>query len=250
MTFEQFCQGDSLLHRADPCGKIISAAILSITLASCQHLVTAFAGLVIAFFLVLTARLSVAVVTQRLLLVNTFNALLWLLLPLTYAQPPFFQIAGWTFSRPGLELVALITVKSNGILLVFISLLATSTVAELGNGLQRLHLSPRLCMILLFSYRYITVLHGEYKRLQRAARLRCFTPGTNIHTYKSYGHLLGMLLVKSWNRAENVNNAMILRGFTGTFKTIRHHEMARNDYIILTGSLLVGLGLFFLDTTM
>ncbi len=250
MIFEKFCQGGSLLHRADPCGKIISAAILSITLASCQHLVTAFAGLAIAFCLVLMAGLSVAVVSQRLLLVNTFNALLWLLLPLTYAQPPFFQIAGWTFSRSGLELACLITVKSNAILLIFISLLATSTVSELGNGLQRLRLSPRLCMILLFSYRYITVLHDEYKRLQRAARLRCFTPRTNIHTYKSYGHLLGMLLVKSWNRAENVKNAMILRGFTGTFQTIRHHEMGSRDYIILTGSLLVGLGLCFLDTTL
>ena len=57
------------------------------------------------------------------------------------------------------------------IILFFISLLATSTVARLGHGLQALRLSARLCMLLLFSYRYIFVIHQEFKRLHRAAKL-------------------------------------------------------------------------------
>ena len=134
--------------------------------------------------------------------------------------------------------------KSNAILLLFVSLLATSTVASLGHGLQKLRVSPRLCMLLLFSYRYIFVIRQEYNRLYRAATLRCFSPATTLHTYKTYGFLLGMLLVKSWNRAARVQQAMELRGFTGVFQSLYELQMNITDYLLLT--VFLGCGLILL----
>lgn len=247
MNFEQFSQGNSLLHRADPRVKIISTAVLSLIIALCQNFTTALAGLLIAILLTIAARLSTKQVLRRLLIVNSFNILLWLLLPLTYGGRPVIDFAGISLSKPGLLLAGLITIKANAIILIFISLLATSTVARLGHGLQKLYLSPRLCALLLFSYRYITVIHQEYQRLQRAAKLRCFKPGTNLHTYKTYAHMLGMLLVKSWNRAERVQQAMALRGFSGRFYSLLELKMNRRDYHLLTGLLLAGLGLFLFE---
>ena len=247
MNFEQFSQGNSLLHRADPRVKIVSTAVLSLIIALCQSFTTALAGLLIAILLTIAARLSPKQVLRRLLIVNSFNVLLWLLLPLTYGGQPVIHFAGIDLSRPGLLLAALITIKANAIILIFISLLATSTVARLGHGLQRLHLSPNLCILLLFSYRYIAVIHQEYQRLQRAAKLRCFSPGTNLHTYKTYAHMLGMLLVKSWNRAARVQQAMALRGFSGRFYSLHELEMNKIDYLMLTGLLLGGLALFLLE---
>ena len=247
MNFEQFSQGNSLLHLADARAKIISTVVLSLVIALCQNFSTALAGLLIAIFLVFAAQLSPKQILRRLLIVNSFNILLWLLLPLTYGGQPVIYFAGIGLSRPGLLLAVLITIKANAIILIFISLLATSTVARLGHGLQRLHLSPRLCVLLLFSYRYIAVIHLEYQRLQRAAKLRCFRPGTNLHTYKTYAHMLGMLLVKSWNRAERVQQAMSLRGFSGRFYSLHELEMNFRDYLMLTGLLLGGLGLFLLE---
>ncbi len=247
MNFEQFSRGSSLLHLTDPRVKIICTAVLSLVIALCQEFSTAVVGLLIGIVLVIVARLSISMVLRRLLIVNGFNILLWLLLPLTYGEQPVFNFAGLSISEPGLWLAALITIKANAIILFFISLLATSTVARLGHGLQGLHLSPRLCMLLLFSYRYIFVIHQEYKRLHRAAKLRCFTPRTNLHTYKTYGHLLGMLLVKSWNRAARVRQAMELRGFSGTFYSLHELEMSRIDYLLLAGMLMGGLGLFLLE---
>ena len=247
MNFEQFSRGTSFLHRADPRVKIISKAALSLVIALCQSFSTALTGLLIAILLVVAARLSPAMILRRLLIVNSFNILLWLLLPLTYGGQAVIDFAGISISRPGLCLAALITIKANAIILLFISLLATSTVARLGHGLQELHLSPRLCMLLLFSYRYIAVIHQEYQRLQRAAKLRCFNPGTNLHTYKTYAHLLGMLLVKSWNRAERVRQAMTLRGFSGRFYSLHELKMNRIDHVLLAGMLLTAMGLFFLE---
>ncbi len=247
MNFEQFSLGSSLLHRTDPRVKIIAAAVLSLIIALCQNFNTAAAGLLLALVLTAVSRISPGMLLRRLFIVNTFNLLLFILLPLTYGQGPDISFADFELSRPGLLLAALITLKSNTIILYFISLLATSTVAQLGRGLHELRLSPRLCVLLLFSYRYIFVIHQEYSRLHRAAALRCFNPGTNLHTYKTYGHLLGMLLVKSWNRAVRVQQAMELRGFRGTFYNLNELEMNRMDHLLMIGLLTTGLGLLLLE---
>lgn len=247
MNFELFSTGNSPLHRADPRVKLISALALSGVLAGSTTLITVSAGLFIGCMLVFLAKLSPTAIIRRLLLVNSFNAFLFLLLPFTYGQAPFYEIAGIKVSQPGLILAVIITIKGNGIVLFFISLIATSTIAELGSGLQKLHVSSRLCMILLFSYRYISVLYNEYKKLQRAAKLRCFRPSTNFHTYKTYAHLFGMLLVKSWNRAENVQKAMVLRGFSGKFHSIKQSRFSPHDLILFSGSSLAALVLFFLE---
>ena len=247
MNFEQFSRGSSIVHHTDPRVKIIAAAVLSLIVALCQNFNTAAAGLALATLLTIASRIPLRMVMRRLLIVNAFNLLLWVLLPLTYGQAPWISCAGIELSRPGLLLAALITLKSNTIILYFISLLATSTVARLGHGLQELRLSPRLCLLLLFSYRYIFVLYQEYARLRRAAALRCFKPGTNLHTYKTHSHLLGMLLVKSWNRAARVQYAMELRGFTGVFYSLHELEMNRMDYLLLAGVLPAALGLLLLE---
>ena len=244
MNLEPFSHGNSLLHRADPRVKIIAALFLSLIIALCQNFTTATAGLVIALVLIAGTRLSPKLLIRRFLLVNSLNILLFIILPLTYSLTPQMSISGVHISLTGLHMAALITIKSNAILLLFVSLLATSTVASLGHGLQKLRVSPRLCMLLLFSYRYIFVIRQEYNRLYRAATLRCFSPATTLHTYKTYGFLLGMLLVKSWNRAARVQQAMELRGFTGVFQSLYELQMNITDYLLLT--VFLGCGLILL----
>ncbi|WP_417916334.1 cobalt ECF transporter T component CbiQ [Candidatus Electronema sp. JC] len=238
MTFEQFSAGRSLLHQADPRGKLISAGVLSLIFALCQQPRTALAGLLLALLLTAAARLHWAAVLRRLLVVNSFNALLLLLLPLTYGGAETVRFVWFDLSLSGLRLAALITVKSNAAVLLFISLLSTSTVARLGQGLQALRLPQNLCLLLLFSYRYLGLIHEEFLRLRRAAALRCFQPSTNLHTYRTYGHLLGMVIVRSWNRAARVQQAMALRGFSGAFRSLHVMELRRSD-VLLTGALLL-----------
>ncbi|MCI5212069.1 MAG: cobalt ECF transporter T component CbiQ, partial [Candidatus Electrothrix sp. ATG2] len=185
---------------------------------------------------------------QRLLIVNSFNLLFCLILPLTYTGDKDIAFVGISLSSTGLFLALLITVKCNAVLLIFISLLATSTAAQLGHGLQRLRVSPKLCLLFLFSYRYITLIQQELLRLQRAATLRCFQPGTNLHTYKTYSYMLGMMLVRSWNRAARVQQAMALRGFSGKFYSLYETEgMRKSDVLLLVVLLLTGTGLVILE---
>lgn len=249
MTFEVFSQGDSLLHRIDTRVKLVGTVALTLVIALCHSFYTGLAGLLVGLLLLILARLEFRQVLGRLLVVNSFIAFLWFILPLTYPGDVLVELGSVSLGRQGIELAMLITIKANAIILVFISLLATSSVAELGHGLEGLGMPTKLCLLLLFSYRYIFVISLEYQRLARAARLRCFQPGTNLHTYQVYGHLFGMTLVKSWNRAERVGQAMLLRGFHGQFYSLDVRIMGRGDLIFLVTILVTAMGLGVIEFT-
>ncbi len=249
MNFEQFSHGSSVLHRTDPRIKIITALFLCAIVAITHNLHTAGAGLILAFLFILSTGISITILAKRLAVINSVNFALWVLLPLTYGKLPYIDILGLHISLSGFSLAALITLKANAILLFLISLIATSSVAAIGHGLQELRLSKQLCMLLLFSYRYIFVIHQEYNRLYRAAQLRCFVPVTNIHTYKTMSYLLGMLLVKSWNRATRVQQAMELRGFSGRFYPLHDLQLKISDIVVLAILGSAGSGLLWIEFT-
>jgi cobalt/nickel transport system permease protein len=247
MNFESFSSGDSYIHRLDTRVKIITGLALIVVIALCQSFTAATAGLLAAGLLVISAQLSVRGVVKRLILVNGFVAFLWVTLPLTYPGVSLFSIGPISVSRDGVALAGLISIKTNGAVLVLIGLLATSSVVELGNALARLKMPPKLCLLLLFSYRYIFVIHQEYLRLVRAARLRCFKAGTNMHTYRTTGYLFGMTLVKSHHRAHRVKQAMMLRGFQGRFHALYGSTIGRAEIIFGLSALTGVISLIALE---
>ena len=123
------------------------------------------------------------------------------------------------------------------------ALMGTIAVQDLGPAMQQLKIPNKLCHILLFTYRYIFVIHQEYMTMRQAMTARGFKPRTNRHTYRSYAWLVGMLLVKSWDRAERVHGAMRCRGFLGRFYTLTEFTTHPKDYLFLAVCLLFALGI-------
>lgn len=242
MIEEPFATGDSLLHRRDPRVKILTAIALTVVVALTSSFAVAAGAGALALALVLLARLPVLPVLRHLLAVNVFTLFLWLTLPLTYGGETT-SIHGLTISASGIRLAALITIKSNTIVLALTALLSTSTIAALGHGLEGLGIPPRLCFMLLTTYRYLFVIHQEYQRLYRAAIMRGFVARTNLHTYKTLSHLFAMTLVKSWNRAHRVHQAMLLRGFSGQLILLRQPHLNCADYLFLASIFLLCCGL-------
>ena len=78
-------------------------------------------------------------------------------------------------------------------------------------------------------------------------KIRCFHPRTDIHTYKTYAYLLGMLLIKSYDRSERVHQAMICRGFKGEFWMLDHFNLKKSDVIAGVLMLFFIMGLFLLQ---
>ncbi len=243
MIEEAFATGNTLFHRRDPGLKIIGATAISAVLASSNSFPATTAGCVICLVLLLFSRPDPKQVLKRIATVNVFSLFLLLTLPLSYGGEDILQTGFLDISLDGLRMACLITLKSNAILFCFLALLATSSTTELGHGLERLHAPRKLVLLLLFTYRQLFIIHQEYLRLQQAAKIRGFIPVNSLHTYRTFGHLFGMTLVKSWNRAHRVQQAMVLRGFKGHFISLTHAQPDAADYWFLTLLLLISLAL-------
>lgn len=247
MIDEPFATGNSLLHRRDARVKILAACSLIMVMALTGSFLVAGAGFISASLLLLSARLQARLVMRHLLAANLFILFLWLTLPLTYGGDTLTAMGPISLSSAGIRLSTLITLKTNAIVLTLLALLSTSSIASLGHGLEGLAVPPKLCFMLLSTYRYIFVIHQEYQRLQRAARMRGFVARTNLHTYRTFSHLFAMTLVKSWNRARRVHQAMILRGFTGQLIPLRQPQLTNADYLFLVILLIFSCGLAALN---
>lgn len=236
---ERFAAGTSLLHRRDPKVKVIVAAAFITVAAISNSFAVVTLALALAFMLMLLSLLNLRQVFKRLVAANAFTIFLLLTLPLTYGGEEVVRLGPLTLSYGGIRLAILISLKTNAIVLSLIALLGTSRIASLGHALEGLYFSKRLCFLLLFSYRYIFVIHQEYQKLTRAAGMRCFVPATNIHTYRTFGYLFGMTLVRSWNRATRVHQAMLLRGFNGRLIPLEQQAVNRNDFVFLVVGLII-----------
>ncbi len=226
-----FRSSTSILHRRDSRIKLIAAFSLSLVLALSTKIEIAIAGCIVGIILLSLAGPDPKRICKRMLLVNVFNIFLFLSLPLTYSEN----------GCDGLLLASLITLKTNGILFCFLALIATIEPTSLGHSMEQLGIPKKLCFLFLFSYRQLFIIEQEYERLHRAAILRGFIPQNNIHTYRTYSYLFAMTLVKSWNRAERVHQAMLLRGFSGKFLCLHPRQPDSTDYLLLMVLLTVSL---------
>ncbi len=239
MLDEPFARGDSPIHRLDPRYRLAAVFFFTVAVALCRNLPAPLFGLGVGLILLALARLNVRAVLRRLFAVNVFIFFLWLVLPFSLPGTPVFSVWSLTATREGLSLALLVTLKSNAVLCVFLALAATMDAPVFGQAAGSLGAPPKLTFLFLFTYRYIHVLADEYERLRVAAKLRGFRPSTGLHTYRTVANLLGMVLVRGYDRSRRVYEAMILRGFNGSFHTLRRFAATSRDRLFLAAMLVV-----------
>ena len=220
---EDLAYKDSLIHRINPCIRLLCAVILSFWVA----LISDFSNfkflsgfLILSFIFVLSASITHFEIYKRLKPLFLFLLMIWIILPITFNGDMVFQVLSFDISKQGLEYCAMLTIKSITIILFFMAFVATMTIGVMGQAMQKFHISNKFIFLVLMTYRYIFVIGEEYQRLLRAAKIRGFVSKTNIHSYKTYAYISGMLFVRASMRAKRVHQAMICRGFNGTFHTI------------------------------
>lgn len=232
MVAEEFSSGNSLIHDLDPRIKIIVATLFSITVAVADRTEVLLLALLFSACCVILSSIPLLRVMRRLLLVNGFILLLWLLLPFTYPGKTLLSVGPFDATAEGIRYALTITIKSNTIILACIALLGTTSIFTLVHALRHLHVPDKLVQLLFFSYRYIHVIYLEYLRLLNAMKVRCFRPRSNLRTNKAYAYLVGMMLLNSYDRSERVYDAMLCRGFKGQFWILDHFALKRGDVIL------------------
>ncbi len=229
------------LSRREPRLRVVAAFLFALLAVNLTRPLSLLLALALAFGLALSAGLPLRQLRRRLLALEGFMGVLLLLLPFSVPGETLWQLGPFSASREGLMQALAILLKANAVVLALLALVGTLEPVALGHALARLRLPDKLVHLLLFTVRYLGVLYEEYGRLRQAMRTRGFRARSDRHTWRSLGWLMGMLLVRSLERAERIVAAMKCRGFNGRFYLLdgRPWRAADSGFALL---LLLALG--------
>lgn len=249
MHLEEFAEGNSFFHRLDPRVKLIALMPYISVIAIMSGIRLPSLAIIISILMVSLTGIGIKSLFNRLIVVNAFVFFLWVFIPFSHAGEAVFHIGPLKATKEGFLYVFSITLKTNAIILATIAILGTSNVLSLAHALVHLRLPDKIIHLFFFFYRYISVLHEEYIRLRNAMVIRAFKAKTDMRTYRAYAYLIGMLLVRSFERSQRIYKAMLCRGFKGRFYMMSHFELKRSDVLfsLLMVVITCGMGFLFIS---
>jgi cobalt/nickel transport system permease protein len=226
---EQLAVGDSPLHRLPPMVKLITTLVYIVAVISFP--IRSVSGLMpYIFFPALMMPISGTPAKPfftRMLVALPF-ALLGGRSSIFLLRDAACTLGGLVITD-GLVSFASIMLKMLLTVSAVLLLAATTPFTQICRALSRLRLPGVICLQLLLTYRYIAVLIGEMATAVTAYRLRSpLQRGIHIrHT----GSFLGALMLRSMERADRVYQAMLCRGFDGSWDWVRGGRAGASAYI-------------------
>jgi cobalt/nickel transport system permease protein len=220
----------SPVSRLDPRWKLaalLAAATATATLHTLPPAALALAG---ALCLAVLARLPWAWYRNRLAALALFLA--FFTLPLPWLLPG--ETPRWSplpFSLHGVHVALLLSTKAVTIVTLLLVVQATAPLDATLKAAHALRIPGLLVQLGLLSYRYLFVLADELARLRIALRVRGYRNRATRHSYRTAGHVVGTLLVRGFERAERVGQAMRCRGFQGRFHTLTAFDTRPADIL-------------------
>lgn len=207
--------GPERLELLDPRARLLGTALAVILVLGLHELPLLLAVTMAALLLALAFGPGVRALAHRLLHMEGFMLVLFAFLPFSVPGTPLFGAPPLVASVEGVHHAFEILLKVNACALFTFAFLAGLEPVRLGQAALGLKVPERLVQLFFLMVRYGAVLRAEATRLNEAMRARAFVPRSNLHTWRSYGHLFGMLLVRALERAERVEEAMRCRGYDG-----------------------------------
>lgn len=135
-------------------------------------------------------------------------------------------------------------------LIVISALLMMSTMGidRLAYALRLIRIPKLIVLQILLTYRYISVIGEEIARTVRAYKLRSFGK-KGIHK-TAWGPLIGQIILRTYERSQNIYAAMLMRGFDGNYHPGANIRMKFKDiaYLIFWIAFFVLARIFDLPT--
>ena len=79
----------------------------------------------------------------------------------------------------------------------------------------------------------IIELQNEFRNIKISLISRNFSNKTSLFTYQTYGNILGLLFIKSMQKAQNLKDSFDLRGFNGEIYLNSDFSLSKYDYVLL-----------------
>ncbi|MFH0783018.1 MAG: cobalt ECF transporter T component CbiQ [Pseudomonadota bacterium] len=252
-TLDAFADRVSFFHQWDPRFKIISLFIFCFLVVSLHTLLWSCLAFALAILAALFCRIPLHRAGKRLLAMAGFLSMFLLVLPLTAplreGETLVFLpgLPGLPLHMAGFHLALTVVVKACAVALMMEPLFATAPFSVTLAALSHLGIPASIGQMVLLSHRYIFVFLQEMIRMYRGMRVRGFVPTSDIATMNAMGNFLGMLFVRSFERTQRVYDAMLCRGYEGSFPSFTCFNAAGKDWAkaLLWG--MMGLILHVID---
>lgn len=143
-------------------------------------------------------------------------------------------------------MLSMVTLMAKGAFCVMASyiLAVTAGIGQICHALRLLHIPEEIVTVIMLMHRYLMVLLKELERMQQAYRLRA--PNQKGLRFRTWGSFVGLLLLRSMDRAEEVYESMKLRGFQGRMKysSLNSNQGASILYVLLWGMFFFTVRIF------
>jgi cobalt/nickel transport system permease protein len=242
-NLDLLAHGTTTIHRLDARAKVLVTLVFIICVVSYSRyeLAALFPFFIFPVVMISLAGLPPLFILKKIILVCPFVLAVGIFNPLSDREillqlGPLGISGGW-ISFASILARSVLTVGSAFIL---VGVTGFNAVCQ---ALERLGMPQVFAVQLLFLYRYIFVLTEESGRASRARELRsCGKKGLGI---RSFGSLIGHLLLRTWQRAERIHMAMLARGFSGEFRTARHSRFGAPElrFVLAWSTLFIFLRL-------
>jgi cobalt/nickel transport system permease protein len=225
-----YLQGTSPLHRARPQCKIAaSVAFVLAVVATPREAFWAFGVYALALAgLAAVGRVPLAFLARRLVIELPFLAFA-VFLPVV-GQGERVEVLGVPLAVGGLWAAWNIVAKGTLGVAASAIVAATTPVAELLGGLERLRLPRALTTIAGFMIRYADVIADEVRRMRVARISRGHDPRW-IWQARAVASSAGTLFIRSYERGERVYLAMVSRGYAGSMPDLQELAATRAQWL-------------------
>ncbi|TKJ40010.1 cobalt ECF transporter T component CbiQ [candidate division LCP-89 bacterium B3_LCP] len=247
---DKYARHNSPLHRLDARTKIISSILFVVLIAVTPSPGSVFltVGASIPLFLCFIGRIPISYLLIRSLIIIPFAGFA----ALSYAFSSSSDDILWQWgplrlSSEGMSNALILLLRSWIAVSAMILLVNTTPFDSLLKGMRRLKVPALFIMLLSFFYRFLYLLWDEVERMQRARNMRYYG-GYWKRQVGIMGSMISSLFLRSFQRAEMVQFAMIARGWNGEIKLLPAFPLQRRDLMVLLSMIICLVGLWLLRT--
>ncbi|MDL2261731.1 cobalt ECF transporter T component CbiQ [Methanimicrococcus sp. OttesenSCG-928-J09] len=232
----------SVIHRMNPMTKVVAVLAMVISVAIVKDINMALFALLLSILMIIAAKLPIRFVIKRIWSPFLFILLFAAALLLSGGEGEILWSIGFLDITAESALnAALILIRATAAIIMITALLATTRFDIIVKVLYDLKMPVFLLQILMFSYRYIFVFSDELDNMRNSMAAKGFRPKLSMRMFSSIANMLGMLLIKSFERGDEVYRSMIAKGYTGKPTIITENKMYAKDYIFVSFALLIAV---------
>ena len=181
-----------------------------------------------SFLLMVLQKEAIAVTLKRLILLNIF----------------IVMVSASAVMNKEYELALLLFLRSNALILFTLLLFYNKNLFDIASGMQTLRVPDKLSSLFFFVAKFVIIIKDEFNTTKKVMKVRNFRAKSNVFSYKIYANVIGMMIVKCFDKAEKLKNTMILRNFQGKIYQSKSEKITKLDLVIL-GMVILSLSIKF-----